>query len=453
MPKDKDFWRKAALALSEGALAYGEATTGVPFLSDHRKRVSEREARQDKKRKGDEELRGREQVIEALKLSGLIGGQQPPNEFIPPEEIQAPQQVLPPDAAMSLIGGGVGDVGGREILETPEPVQQEAQPEPKKKKLVPPWIENPQYLLTGKGSPILANPYFIKPQKGAGASDLSGEQEVKARAMARKLYGVRGAERGLPAIAKLMKEGKTVDEIQDLIRFSGQSKEFTGSIRSAAQEVLLNTSPTIAERTMDFIDDELTKGNISGVKSKLKRIARKTAGTDMSRQIMGKERTVEFLEEIQNDLNNLEAQGINTNIFSGTAEEIASKIGTVKNPKLRKVATKIKIGIMNYRRAMSGAAFSVPESAEYVSVFPSIGKTASFNTANLSALSETFTGDLDSFYGLSMGPENYNSLFKQNLQESDIKGDVKQKGKGFISPKQTDSQDEYQQYLQAIGVR
>ncbi len=303
----------------------------------------------------------------------------------------------PEGSGMSLPGGKFGDVEGKEIPFGPQPKEE-------------------SFPYVGVGGAPFKNPLFKATTKDS--SDLTGEQEVKARSLARKLYGVRGARDGLPAIAKLMKEGKSVDEVEDMIRFSGQSEQFTGVIRSAAQEVLINTSPAIAERTLDFMDDELSKGNITGVKSKLKRISRKTAGTEVSKQVMGKERTVEFLQEIQENLDVLERSGVDTNIFTGSIEGINKMIGRVNNPELRKVATKIATAIQTYRRGMSGVAFSVPESEEYKNMFPSISRTANFNRANIEALRETMQGDLDNFYSLSMGEENYRGLFNKPQGQS-----------------------------------
>ena len=50
---------------------------------------------------------------------------------------------------------------------------------------------------------------------------------------------------------------------------------------------------------------------------------------------------------------------------------MAKAIGTVADPELRKIATKIASAIQTYRRFMSGVAFSVPESKEYSAMFPS----------------------------------------------------------------------------------
>jgi hypothetical protein len=219
-----------------------------------------------------------------------------------------------------------------------------------------------------------------------GIENLDYEQQIQARALARRVAGVRGAENLLPTIVAGMSEGLNIDQIEDSIRYSGQSKEFTGPVRNAAQSILANTPLNIKESAMDAIDDVLSQGNSEEVKNLLKKVSRDTAGTEQAKTIMGKERTVEFLGEIQDDFDILEANGINTNIFTGTFEDMNKNIGRVANPELRKIATKIQTAIMNYRKSMTGVQFSAAESREYYNMFPSIGKTSNFNKANIDAL-------------------------------------------------------------------
>jgi len=256
-------------------------------------------------------------------------------------------------------------------------------------------------------------------------SDLTGSQEVQARSLAKKLYTAKGMEQGLPGIIKLMREGKTVDQIEDEIRLGGQSEAMAGPIRDAAQQILITMNPNTTQQALDFIDDKVTNGDIEDVKSLLKKTARDSAGAEDAKAINGKERTLKFLGEIQDDLNTLEINGVNTNIFSGTLEDINAKIGRVNNPELRKVATKIKTAIQNYRKSLSGSAFSVPEAAEYKDIFPSIGRTSNFNTANIQALQEVMRGDLDTFYSLSMGEKNYKKLFSESSNNGYKVGDTR----------------------------
>lgn len=263
----------------------------------------------------------------------------------------------------------------------------------------------------------------------ADISDLTSEQQLQGRALARKIYGVRGADYGLPAVYEEMRKGKSVDEIEDSLRYSGQSKEFAGSVRDAAQTILIKESPAISQSAMDSIDDYLSKGNIGGVQSQLKRLAIKETPAAEQTMITTKERTIKFLDEIQGDLNKFEQLGGDTNIFTGTAESFAKKAGTVINPEARKIATKIQALIQRYRLGVTGQAFGMIENKEYKDMFPSIKNTGKLNTATIDGLREVFTGDLDSFYSLSMGEENYRKLFGKEPQTRQSQNMVKIRNK------------------------
>ena len=214
-----------------------------------------------------------------------------------------------------------------------------------------------------------------------------------------------------------MRQGKSIDQIEDELRFSGQSAEFTGPVRNAVQSIMINAPEGKGQVAMDFIDDLVSSGDTEGAKNQIKRLARAQAGTAESKNVAGKERTLGLLDEIQDDIATLEAQGINTNIFSGTAEQVAGKIGKVREPGLRELATKIATGVQNYRRSMSGVAFSVPESKDYERIFPSVSKTGALNTANINALKDVISGDLESFYSLAMGNKTYKDLFQEEEPE------------------------------------
>jgi hypothetical protein len=222
-----------------------------------------------------------------------------------------------------------------------------------------------------------------------------------------------------------MRAGETIDEIADDLRIKGQSPEFTGAIRDAAQQVTSNLSDTKTQAIFDKLDDTLTKNNLGKTRSFLKQLAIKSSTADEAKNIKGKERTIEFLSEVEQDLKNYENKGGDTNIFTGNIEEIARKIGTVRDPELRTIATKILTARQKYRRAMTGVAFSPGEDLEYDRLFPSIDKTVEFNTATIDGLREAFQGDVDFFYSFAMGEDAYNTLFKEGIQtEEDLGGGV-----------------------------
>ena len=105
-----------------------------------------------------------------------------------------------------------------------------------------------------------------------------------------------------------------------------------------------------------------------------------------------------------------------TGFWSGSIENLIAKVGQVKEPARRRIATKIAVAVMQYRRSMTGVQFGMKEHAEYKAVFPNIDKVDALNKANIDALKDSFKGNLDKFYSLSMGEESYKRLFKGGSQ-------------------------------------
>jgi hypothetical protein len=252
-------------------------------------------------------------------------------------------------------------------------------------------------------------------QPSNNLNTLPPSQQLGAYALARKVAGVRGAEKLLPSIVSYLEDGKTLDQAEDEIRMSQQSIGVSAEWRDAAQSILgSKTSETQRNVVLDSLDDYRQKGDEKGAKEYLKNIARESAPVDQQNRAMGKERTVEFLDEIKKDLQTLETNGIKTNWLKGNMEGLMNRAGMTSNPELKKIQTKIAVGIINYRNAMSGVAFGEKESADYKKLFPAIDKVGDFNVAVLDSLKESFSGDLEKFYSLRMGKGNYEKLFPKD---------------------------------------
>jgi len=257
--------------------------------------------------------------------------------------------------------------------------------------------------------------WIIKPKTVYGGYDMSGltpEQQVGVVSFGKEVGGVKGAKFVIPSIVESLRAGNTLDNLQDSLRMSNQSVGFSGDYREAAQQIMIGATKSAKDLAFDSLDDLVTAGDKEGSKGFLKEMARKEVGVEQSRAIRGKERTVEFLNEIKGDLKTLEDNGFPTGFFAGTYENLIKKVGQVKNPEMQKIATKISVAIFNYRNAMSGTAFTIPEDKQYREAFPAINKVGALNTANIDALMEVFNGDLDTFYSQTMGEKNYNNLFK-----------------------------------------
>lgn len=250
-----------------------------------------------------------------------------------------------------------------------------------------------------------------------GIETLPQEQQVAAYGLARKIGGVRGAEKILPSIVNSLKAGTPIDHIEDSMRMQSQSPEFSGALRDAAQSISIGKSESQRNVTFDALDDYVQRGDTEGAKEYLKRMAISSGTADQQNQVMTKERTVEFLGEIRNDLGMLESNGISTGFLKGSYENMLARVGQVKDPEMRKVATKIALAVMNYRRSMTGVAFGMIENEEYKKLFPGINRVGEFNKANLDALEDVLGGDLKKFYSISMGRKNYQSLFENQSGE------------------------------------
>ncbi len=256
---------------------------------------------------------------------------------------------------------------------------------------------------------------------GAGITgdieDLTAVQESQAGVLAKQLYGtIKTAdqiENFLNPIKQRIADGENIDDIADSLRFAGQSPEFSGSIRLAAQQITSDWTDKKTQASFDKLDDVVGKGDIIATQDFLKKLALDDSGVEQARLVMGQERTLELIGEIGEDLKDFEDKGGDTNIFTGTVQQVIEKIGEEGDAELAKIANKVHVAIINYRRAISGAAFNALEAVEYREVFPSSKNTAELNSAKIEALQEVFQGDIDFFYGFKMGEDNYNEIFKQ----------------------------------------
>lgn len=259
-----------------------------------------------------------------------------------------------------------------------------------------------------KGAKVIQN----KLGEDLGGEGLDAKDKIAGYDLARKIGGVRGAAKIAPIIYERMRSGQSIDKIEDELRYAKQSQEFE-PYRNAAQSLLVDKSDFIAQKAMDSLDDYVSKGDTAGAQNMLKRIARKSAGVEQEKAVMGTERTISLLDQIKDDLTRYQQGGGDTNIFTGTAEQVNKKIGRTLNPELAKIATKIQAAIQKYRLDMSGKAFSVPENIEYKSMFPSIKNTQGLNVANIDALLDVMRLDQDNFYAMTMGEDNYRNIFGQ----------------------------------------
>ena len=277
-------------------------------------------------------------------------------------------------------------------------------------------------------------------EKQAGG-ELTTSQELQAKNLAVQLFGKIGGRspENVDLIKNLMQEGKTIDAIEDELRFAGQSEQLVGEYRDAIESVTSDLSNDKRKNTIESFERRIEEGNTASANDFLIKEAVNSFEAEQSKSIRGTQRTLEFITEIGDDLKEYEEKGGDTGFFVGNLEKVAGKLGQITDDELRKTATKISRAIQSYRRAMSGAQFSVPESKEYSSIFPNIDKTKEFNAAVIEGLQETLQGDFDFFMEEAMGEDAYQSLFKGAAQT------------GAATDNELTDDEAYQKYLQTAN--
>ena len=140
--------------------------------------------------------------------------------------------------------------------------------------------------------------------------------------------------------------------------------------------------------------------------------AKQATDTDTRSALNSAESAISALVSIRDWLDAYRAAWWDTNIFAWTSEQVANKIWKTTDPWLKKLATQINVAIQNYRKAISGAAFSESEAAEYAAIFPSTKNDKELNDAPIDWALQTMLQNLNSNYSQILGNETYVDLLK-----------------------------------------
>jgi hypothetical protein len=249
--------------------------------------------------------------------------------------------------------------------------------------------------------------------------ELGALDKFKARDLSVQVLGKRSGtkEENVAIVEDLFRQGFSTDEIQDKLRFAGQSSIVTGTIRNAAESIALGLSLGRQQVFLDSLDRRLEEGNVEDAKDFMQKIVIDSLPAEEARFTRGEIRTMDLFDEIQIDLEEYERKGGDTGIITGNIEAVANKLGRTTDPELREVAVKIGIALQRYRRAMTGVAFSPPEAEEYRKIFPSIDKVSEFNTATIQGAKEAMQNSLRSTFAITMGEQAYRDIFEGQALE------------------------------------
>ena len=303
-------------------------------------------------------------------------------------------------------GNIVGDFTAEEIADTLDRFTTDAVKSPDTQIVK---LDNGNTILVNKntGDTIKEFGGFNVSNIGGNRDDLSAFQLLEAANLAIQIFGKRGgnepANRGL--VEDLMVRGMTADDIQDELRFSGQSEAFSGNYKQAFEFVTKSKFTTAdREAARDGLDELLQDGDTAGATEFILGLARDKANAETKKQIDGRIDLLSAIDSIEVGLKYLEEQGVSTGPLTGLNQAALEAGGIhVGNAEQNAVANEIAIAIIDYRKAVSGAAFTESEAEAYNKVFPSIGKTKELNQSKINSIRSIGNRKLDDFYKRELG--------------------------------------------------
>jgi hypothetical protein len=292
------------------------------------------------------------------------------------------------------------------------------------------WIAEDDPMLVGFGRGELdsrlfsGSDYPTFPVPGASSSsaneinlkqfNLTPEQELNVYALVNDVFKSSRAvvnKNIVEAAAAMFAEGKTRDNIEDELRYAA-APSVTGTWRGALTNAVSRL--TTAKKTDHFneLDRLLEMGDEIGAREVLKKatIDGMPSVTDSSQQT-GRDNTISFLKNIEDDIKAFQKAGGNMDIFAGTEQFIMNKIGEMSDPTLQSISNKISTALFDYRKNMTGVAFTPAEAEQYKKIFPGPEKTFAYNKVLIDSLVDTFRFNYDHLMAIQMGRTNYDELF------------------------------------------
>jgi len=167
-----------------------------------------------------------------------------------------------------------------------------------------------------------------------------------------------------------------------------------------AIDVVLGSGKFTKEQQKSFINAvQNGEDPYTVIKNQAKNLMGQTEATNLSKFEVAKSTMV----DLQTLLSEYYAKGGNTDIFKGSINEVANKLGQVGEDGLTEIRTNITAALQIYRNAVSGTAYSEQEGQDIASIFPGINKTQGLNDAILRGRLKAFDSVIDGTYRTALG--------------------------------------------------
>lgn len=238
---------------------------------------------------------------------------------------------------------------------------------------------------------------------------------------------VKAREKGLDMQSVIsISQSKTVDQALARMASAGIS---TPEMQITDQKIAnivsgLKLSKFEQEDLRATLENYLANGDTESAVSIIKTKVFNSASASERDKLDGKKQSIQSLNRIEellseyrnfngnlSDLSTIEFQkDKETGLWTGVKEKTLNKLGKTLDPQLARIANEIAFAIIEYRAAVSGAAFTREEARAYEAIFPSIGKSAVLNDVKINQIRDKMGDDIEAFYETRIGSSQYASL-------------------------------------------
>ena len=296
-----------------------------------------------------------QKIAEAVQMLQALG---PINQQQKLELMQA-EQAMEPDELVPFGRGGLAWRRKGSIVRQPEPETQPNRPNTQGIDIILPGMPKdkpiPAIRIMDRDDPDVGKIFIRTPE---GLKDVTTEA-VEWRAPVQPPYIIRV-------------EGD-IDKV---------AKELPQDWRNVVRRSMPNTLPAATRLgRMNEAAEYIAANDVEGLKSRVRQWAIESENVGTQMQVEGRADAMVAMKDGLALLNNMRREGVDTNILTGTWEEIVRKLGTTSHPKRVEFTSRMQRALSAYTLAMSGVQFSENEAKRYYELFPNASNTLLVNEA------------------------------------------------------------------------
>lgn len=221
----------------------------------------------------------------------------------------------------------------------------------------------------------------------------------------------------------------------------GGDPAFEQAARDAAYNATIGLTNDKSAAFRMKIDKLLKEGKYDEVRDEIATVAPNGLDAASRSAAAGRFTAIKKLDQLKKDMAAYQEAGGDMGLLTGTGEDIAAKLGTVTDPKLRTMAVKMRESLLTYIAFISGKTVSDKERQQYEGLFPAIGKTVELNNALIDGLLQTMDQNNVAQLEFILGTGNYDVLFKREIMSPLVAAEKQKEAEGLMAELNLNVQD------------